>query len=281
MDTGLSSVIAGQPAATDPWTFYEVLDAYLGFGGKGYPIQYGKFYCIAFNSSQALMNNVTTRDWVNRTTVRLQEMLRDYVVERFKAGTLAALTEPELSQFAFQSHPAAYDQGGLTMVLLTAPELVPVIMAKPGREFIPGVGDHVMATLKQVVVTTARVGPGVVGNSLAALAGPAHTGIFARAASRSGMNQILAIQVATNHLIKTRALINSGQLDNLELLDRAIVQLEGQQYPDLEVENDAKSVVWAAKRRKITVMEKYKSLLDQSQGADPEIIRTLRSLAPP
>jgi hypothetical protein len=278
LETGLSSVIAGQPAAVDPWTFYEVLDRYLGFGGKGYPIEYGKFYCIAFNSSQTLMDDLVTHEWVDRTTIKLQEMLRDFVVDRFKKGTLASLTKDDLSEFAFQSHPAAYDAGGLTKVLLTAPELVPIIMAKPAKEFIPGVGDHVLATLKQVVVTTVRVGPGFVGGFLAALAGPAHTGILTRAAVHSGMDQILAIQDAMRRLEKTRALIDGGKLDNLDILNRTIAQLEGQQYPDLQVENQARSVIWAAKRRKITVMEKYKSLLDKSSGADPEIIRTLRSL---
>jgi hypothetical protein len=38
---------------------------------------------------------------VRRTTIALQEPLRDLVLDRFRARTLDRLTEPELRAFAF------------------------------------------------------------------------------------------------------------------------------------------------------------------------------------
>lgn len=74
---GLTSVIAGHPGAIEPWTFYEELNAYLGpWGMQGYPIAYGKVYCMAFNGNEELARNPQTREWVRKTTVALQEPLR-------------------------------------------------------------------------------------------------------------------------------------------------------------------------------------------------------------
>jgi hypothetical protein len=84
LEAGLTSVIAGHPQSIEPWTFYEELDQYLGpWGNKGYPIAYGKFYCIAFNANEKLMANAQTVEWVRKTTIALQEPLRDFVLTRF------------------------------------------------------------------------------------------------------------------------------------------------------------------------------------------------------
>src|SRR5262249_30130476 len=83
---GLTSVIVGHPQASDPWTFYEVIDDYLGpWGAVGYPLGYGKFYCVAFNSNPKLSANPSTRRWVEKTTLQLQTALRDFIVARFRA----------------------------------------------------------------------------------------------------------------------------------------------------------------------------------------------------
>jgi hypothetical protein len=93
----LTSVIEGHPQAIKPYTFYEEIDRWLGpWGERGYPIGYGKFYCIAFNSNAELMANPTTKDWVRKTTILLQSDLRDDIVSRIRNGTAAAITEPEV-----------------------------------------------------------------------------------------------------------------------------------------------------------------------------------------
>ena len=80
---GLTSVIAGHTGALEPWTFYEVPDDYLGpWKDKGYPIAYGKYYCVAFNKNDKLSRNPQTSEWVRKTTIALQEPLRDFVVTR-------------------------------------------------------------------------------------------------------------------------------------------------------------------------------------------------------
>lgn len=80
----------------------------------------GKFYNIAFSNNEHLDDDPQARDWVWRTTILLQEMLRDYVVGRIRDCTLPTLTEAELRQTAFDSHPQAYDHGGLARLMLVA-----------------------------------------------------------------------------------------------------------------------------------------------------------------
>jgi len=88
LEDGLTSVVAGHPGSINPWTFYEEIDTHLGpWGSKGYPIGYGKFYCQLFSENEKLRQNPQTADWVRRTTVALQEPLRDYIVLRFKQQT--------------------------------------------------------------------------------------------------------------------------------------------------------------------------------------------------
>ena len=190
----LTSVIVGHVNASDPWTFYEVVDQFLGpWGPSGYPIGYGKYYCVLFNGNEKLQDDPETSAWVAKTTTKLQELLRDAILQRFQAGTLGSITEPELKAIAFDTHPAAYDAGGLSRVVLVAPELLPTIMLIPKAQYIPFYGNS-LATAEQIVITIGMISGKVVGGALAAAAGPAHTGIFQKASQESGPYAILAEQ---------------------------------------------------------------------------------------
>src|SRR3954447_10705244 len=77
----LTSVIAGHVNALTTYQFYEEIDNWLGpWGNTGYPIAYGKFYNVAFSTNPKLDNNAQARQWVWKTTILLQEALRDYLV---------------------------------------------------------------------------------------------------------------------------------------------------------------------------------------------------------
>jgi hypothetical protein len=131
---------------------------YLGpWGNKRYPIAYGKFHCVAVNTNEKLMANAQTADWVRRTTIKLQEPLRDFVVAQFRTGSLPKLTESELRQYAFSVHPAAYDRGGLAVVTLVAPELIKVIVTIPAVEFDPR-SENFGPTVKQIFFAAVRPG---------------------------------------------------------------------------------------------------------------------------
>jgi hypothetical protein len=77
------------------------------------------------------------------------------VVERFRTGTLPALTEPELRDFAFDTHARAYAQAGLANVVVVAPEMLPIIASIPAAEFDPG-SPNFHASVHQVFATMAH-----------------------------------------------------------------------------------------------------------------------------
>lgn len=262
----LTSVIVGHPQATTTYRFYEEIDTWLGpWGNRGYPIGYGKFYNIAFNSNEKLRSNPTTRQWIWRTTIRLQEALRDYLVGRVRDGTIGSLTEPELRQAAFDSHPRAYDQGGLTTVVLAAPEMLPIIVSIPGVEFLPW-SQNFSPTWRQVVLTLERIAPQVVGGTLATAAGPAHTGIFRRALQRDQQN-LLNEMAMGRELSGIKARIGGGDLDNIAWLDEIIRRLNVREFPDQGFARYAGEVVAAAQHRRQELLARYRQLLNQS----PEI----------
>jgi hypothetical protein len=257
---GLTSVIAGHPGSVELWTFYEVLDGYLGpWGDAGYPIGYGKFYCKAFNGNAKLMANANTAEWVWKTTIALQEPLRDFVVETFKAGKLGRLTEPELRKVAFEAHPQAYTDGGLAMVVLVAPELLPVIATIPGREFDPR-SVSFGATVKQVFVTLGLIASPIAGNTLAGLAGPAHTGLFSRAADMDRQRFLNEIALSRN-LGDLKQAVQNGSCDNLILLDSIIAHLNATQFPNQGFAATAREIIDACTERKRVIARTYRALL--------------------
>lgn len=256
LDEELTSVIAGHPGAVTPWTFYEVLDAYLGpWGAAGYPIGYGKRYCQRFTSNQALQDNTIARAWVWKTMIALQEEFKAFVIQRFQQGTLKIVTETELRQAAFDSHPRAYTKGGLTLVVLLAPELLSEIMSIPMAEFSP-LSPTFAASIKQVFVTTGMVTPRAVGIVLAALAGPAHNGSFAMAARRDSQRFADELRLP-RYLGDVKHLIEQGQLDDLLVLESLTEKLNRTEYPDEGFVRLARDVVTAANTRKCVVMAKY------------------------
>lgn len=271
LQQGLTSVIAGHPGAVQPWTFYEELDAYLGpWAGQGYPIAYGKYYCMAFNGNEKLQRNPQTREWVRRTTIALQEPLRDMVVERFRAGTLARLTEPELRSFAFSVHPQAYVQGGLTMVVLTAPELLPIIASIPSAQFDPR-SENFGPTIRQVGATIEMVLPQAAGTVVAALM-PVHSGLFARAAQQDAQRfrQDLALG---QWLGTTQRQLDNGELDSMALLTRLTERLNATQFGDQGMAAAARQVVASADARKRRLAAYYRAELVRNPALATQIDR--------
>jgi hypothetical protein len=253
LEGGLTSMIVGHP-----WTFYEVLDEYLGpWGPKGYPIGYGKKYCVLFSENEKLRRHATARKWVWKTTIVLQEALRDFVVAQFRQGKLAALTEPQLRQYAFDTHPIAYTKGGLTLVIIVAPELIGEIVSIPSSEFVP-MSPNFSRSLRQVFSTSGIVIPELVGISLAGLAGPAHTGLFARAARRdmAKFSQEINLNNSLGHLKDS---IGNGHLDDVFVLDEVIDRLNGTEFPDEGFARFAREIIDSAKSRKCVLFSQYKS----------------------
>jgi hypothetical protein len=258
LEHGLTSVIAGHPGAIHPWTFYEVLDEYLGpWGAKGYPIGYGKKYCVLFSENEKLRQNVTTHKWVWRTTIVLQEALRDFVVATFRQGKLASLTESQLRQYAFDTHPIAYTKGGLTLVVIVAPELVGEIVSIPSSEFLP-MSPNCSSSLRQVFSTGRIVVPELAGMSLAGLAGPAHTGLFAHAAKKdmARLPQEINLNHSLGHLKDS---IEHGRLDDFLVLDDVIGKLNGTEFPDAGFARFAREIINSANSRKCVLVSRYKS----------------------
>jgi hypothetical protein len=278
LEAGLTSVIAGHPGAIDTYTFYEVLDDYLGpWGENGYPLGYGKYYNIQFTQDPALKANDETREWVWRTTILLQECLRDFVLQRFKVGTLATLTEPELRQAAFDSHPAVYTQAGLAKVVMLAPYLVPWVAAIPYKEFSPVTkdiqwNDSFSPTIKQVFITIGLSGTTTMAVGLAALM-PAHSGFLRNAMAADERNMWREMN-QSRELGSVREALRSGKCDNLVWLNKVTDRLNHNQYSDQRSAGAAREVVELANARKRRLAQFYRLKLKERPDLRPFFDRT-------
>ena len=262
---GLTSVIAGHPGSIELWTFYEVIDSYLGpWGETGYPIGYGKYYCKLFSDNTKLSADPQGSQWVKKTTVALQEALRAFIVERFKQGRLASLQEPDLRSSAFASHGKAYTDGGLAMVILVAPELIPVILSIPGKEFNPHSRDF-NATIREVLLTMEVALPSTAGIALAA-AMPAHSGLFRHAAARDTANQFADMR-AVQWFGDTERALRSGQMDNISALTKLTDRLNATQFGDQLLAQRARGLISLADQRKRNIASYYRKLI----SGDPEL----------
>lgn len=256
---GLTSVIAGHPGSKQLWTFYDVIEEYLGpWHEAGYPIGYGKYYCILFSENEKLSADPAAKEWVRKTTIGLQESLRDFIVARFQQGTLNHLSEKQLRDAAFKSHSVVYLKSGLAQVILIAPELIPVIFEIPAKEFVSD-WENVKRTWTQVWDTGIRV-PGQASGALMAAAMPAHSGLFRMAAARDASEFQFEMQTSVwlNHLERE---LRAGKLDNIGVLNRLTSRLNATQFGDQQLARRAFSVVVLANQRKHIVAAYYRKLI--------------------
>ena len=256
---GLTSVIAGHAGSIDLWTFYEVVDAYVGpWGENGYPIGYGKYYCKLFNENQKLKADPQGSHWIKQTTILLQEALRDFLVTRYQQGTLSSLTEPQFRAAAFSSHPKAYTDAGLAMVVLVSPELIPVIMGIPAKEFSPTSPDLV-PTVNQLLTTMGAVLPMAAGVTIAAMM-PAHSGLLRHAAERDRADQSREMHLG-QWLEQADKELRSGRMDNIAVLTKLTTALNAAQFPDQGFARRGREISEAADRRKREIAAYYRKLI--------------------
>lgn len=257
LDSWLEVITAYHPLTVGkPWLFYEHVDKFLGpWGAKGYPMTYGYKYCHLFALSRPLNADPAAAKWVQRTLLLLQQELHRYIMQRFRSGTLGALTAGEFQQAAFDSHPKAYTEGGLTMVVLLAPELVPVVAAIPRAEFTPS-SPTFKSSVKQVVDTTGIVLPQLIANILAIGAGPAHNQTLSVAVARDRaaflQDRALALKLG-----QARALVQGGRCDHLDVLDRLRTALEMTTFVDISAGSVASDLVDDIERRMNYVNLRY------------------------
>lgn len=262
MEEALGSVVAYHPRAPETYTFYEVLDQWLGpWGTSGYPIAYGKYYNGQFTRSQPLQGNPETRQWLERTTVCLQTALIEFCVRRFRAGTLAALTEPQLREAAFASHVDCYIRSGLSRVLLTDPFMIPLVAAVPVKEFVPYSGNAA-ASWSQALQAAVGTPAVTVGWSLA-LVMPAHSGVLRRAAELDAKRR-LHLFTFFQRLGRLRADIDAGRLDYIPWLDQVIREVDRFQLTDPGERRFAREVLEAARRRRGDVLARYRRELSDA-----------------
>lgn len=266
LEVWLSSILAFHAgSAGRPWTFYEEVDKYLGpWGDKGYPISYGKKYCELFSQDEKLNANAAGAAWVRRTLTLLQEALKDFILQRYRERKLAKLTEAEFRQAAFDSHPKAYTDGGLTMVAMLSPDLVVHLASIPAVEFLP-TSPSFGATVAQVFSTAGMVVPRGVGLLLAGFAGPAHTGSLRRAFAMdraqfaADMNRGLALNAASRAVV-------SGACDNVALLDRLAQAVATTQLSDRSEEITARAVLTQISARRALVVQRYQREIRVDSG---------------
>jgi len=264
LDIALVSVMAGHAQAVETYTFYDVLNQYLRWDDKSYLIAYGKYYNILFTTDSALKANPETSEWVWRTTILLQEVLHNFVMERFRAGTLSSLTEPELRKAAFDSHPKVYTQAGLAKVLLLAPYLLPWIAAIPYKEYSPVNGDwgwnnNFTPTVRQVFIAAGMTGMVALEVGLAAMM-PAHSGLLRNAATMDRTNFLRDMNQG-RELQMIRQALATGACDNIVWLNRITDQISRNQYPDQRSADAAHEVVGLTNSRKNRVAQYYREKL--------------------
>ncbi len=268
----LTSIIAGHGNATTTYKFYEDLDSWLGpWGEDGYLIGYGKKYNVLFTENKKLNANATTRQWVWKTTIKLQEAIRDFVVNCVRTGR--GITERELKHAAFSSHPQAYSKGGLATVVLVEPLLLAVVISIPGAEFIPSWSDTFGSTVLQALNSAGITIPQLGSNLLAAVL-PAHSGSF-RNAARRDMNMMLHQNNLGVAMQSLQMLIQRGKLDNLDMLDSIIMHIGRSQYDQIALRN-AQAVLSAARKRRNEIAIKIKFMLQDA----PLILRDVKKMNP-
>jgi hypothetical protein len=271
LEQWLTSIIAGHPGATRSYTFYEEIDKYLGpWGKEGYPIGYGKKYNLLFTTEPHLMTNGDVQQWVRKTTIKLQEALRDFIVEAYRNERLYPssqeywkpdLLKSNLTKAAFKSHAQAYVSGGLTVVALLSPNSLWDIGNIPRKEFSP-LSPNFKVSVEQVFSVIDKVIPETAGITLSTAAGPAHSRSL-QYAHHKDLEAVRGQAQAINSLNWLRAAIERRELDVPPTLDDIIRRLNAKEYPDMRTAALARKVIESARQRKAALTYGYRmELLD-------------------
>ena len=258
LDQWLTSIIAGHPGATRTYTFYEEIDKYLGpWGNGGYPIGYGKKYNILFTSDPSLRTDIYVQQWVWKTTIKLQEELKNFIVKAYRDRRLypmdknywtPLILKERLKDAAFNSHSKAYVSGGLTIVAIVSPDMIQHIVSIPRKEFSP-LSSNFKASVKQVLETIEKIVPEVAGVTLATLAGPAHTLSFQHAI-RMDENAVWEHRQLLDSLNWLKGAIRRKEMDVPATLDEIVRRLNAREFPDMRTAAMARDIIEAASVRK-------------------------------
>ena len=262
----LTSIIAGHPGATHTYTFYEEIDKYLGpWGEDGYPIRYGKRYNILFTTDHNLRTNANVQNWVWKTTIKLQEELRDFIVQAYSEERLYPssnyywadrVLNSNLKEAAFKSHSKAYVSGGLTIVAMLSPDALWRIGHIPQTELSP-LSPNFKASVQQVLDTIEKVIPEMAGVAMATLAGPAHTRSLQYAHQMDMMNTAWGKKQVIDALNRLKGAIRRRELDAPPILDEIIRRLNAREFPDMGTAKLAREVIRAARTRKEALSYTY------------------------
>jgi hypothetical protein len=262
LDRWLLSITAGHARADTDWRFYEEIDRYLGpWGQGGYPLSYGKKYCRLFTNDPAIVASQEASAWVRRITIILQHELRKLIVSRYRARSLGRLTEAELRRFAFDSHPKAYTQAGLTVLTLIAPELLPTIVSIPKAEFVPG-SPNFTSSLRQVFMAGAMTGARFAGHAMMFLIGPSRSGVFRKAKVRDEIALRQHDRLA-RQLAELSVALAQGRLDHIGLLIRLLDALDEAEFPDDYMTHQARRLRSAIQARVLHVRQQYEQEVEQ------------------
>ncbi len=263
----LTSVIWGHPKARSTYHFYEEIDAWLGpWGKKGYPIGYGKLYNYAFVHNKQLMNNHTTKNWILKATVILQEILRDFIVQKIQDGTLPS--EQQIRNAAFDSHSVAYTQAGLLNVVLKEPFLLHIILLIPIKEFSQK-SDDFEKTIVELFETILILTPSLCGiftKSASLIEFPLVGPVHARIIEESGSKVCLTLQfILTREFSILKQRIDEGRLDYIPWLDDIIEKLDNLHIPENERLNELILIVTRAiLMRRRHIVKKLNDILKHS-----------------
>lgn len=165
------------------------------------------------------------------------------------------------------------------MVVLVAPELIPIITIIPGAEFNPK-SDNFSATVKQVFVTLGRVGPQVIGGGLAALAGPAHTGLYQIAMERD-RREFMQHQAMSRELSLINKAILNGELDYIPWLDKIISELNAREFESQGMAQAASDVIRNAQLRRQALSAELSKMLNESTEMQRRVDRKYPTLLRP
>jgi hypothetical protein len=269
LEAWLDAITAFGPYTSgQPWVFYEELDKYLGpWGASGYLIAYGKKYCMLFHDDAELNQNAVGKAWVRRTLLLLQDAIKKLVLDRFRKGALASLTKEELQQVAFDSHAAAYTEGGLALVAMLSRTLILHVAMIPRKEFIPGTRNFA-ASWRQVFQTGGILVPQALAVFFSAWALPTHTDVLARA-YRQDVFYHQRMMELSDGLRELRRVVEDGRLDHAGTLQKLISLVASTRWPNERLADAAQETLSIMRGRMSMVTTRYRREIDADRRLEP------------
>ena len=172
----------------------------------------------------------STASWVKSSTVKIQEMIRDFVMDSLHKAKGTKISDIELRSAANRAFNFVYDDASLRNAITVAPEILPILKTMQGKKNLTH-GPKFQDTLNRTFLALGGMFPGTTEEFTSGVKLPDFKTSLKMAFNRSSETYNDEIKL-DKILYEVSLNLMAGKLDNKEILQFLVNNLKFKMFVD-------------------------------------------------